>query len=648
MSNVKKLMMSAAGGEGLSVEEVFSTYTYTGTGSSGHVINNGLDLSTEGGLVWTKNRLTDYTDHQLFDSARGIGYKIQTNQTNASALDSSCITSFNTNGFTMGNRSLVNLNGGSYLSWSFRKAPKFFDMVTYSGNGTNGREIAHNLGSVPGCIIVKKTDGSDDWRVYHRGAPDKYASLNSSFQFGTDGGNIFGDPSDGVATAPTSTHFTVSNDSSVNSSSYNYIAYIFAHNDGDGNFGPTGDQDIIKCGSYTGNTSGIDIDIGFEPQWFMCKKTNGNAHWQIFDVQRGFHHGTTYQSKRVSPNTYGPETSQIIAGPMATGINIPDASDTINISNGTYIYIAIRRGPMKTPENATDVFDVQRGASPFTSDFPVDLGIQKNVTSTGNWFWYNRLRGDRRFTMSNSTDQDATSASQQFDKMDEWGGTNWGSQSNGYSFRRAPGFFDSTIIKGNGSTTNTTHYHNLGVVPELIIGKQVTTGNGWWVYHKDVYPNDHRLNNDSYDGVANVWNDSSSYAPTETTFTTRGQGFNEATSNRYLIYLWATLAGISKVGTYTGNGSSSGDAQNIDCGFSSGARFVMIKRINHTYTDWFVADTGRGINAGNDSYMYMNRDNAEYTSVDWIDPYSSGFTVVYTNIYGQNISGDTYMYLAIA
>jgi hypothetical protein len=644
MSGWKKLAAAAAAGEGLSVEEVFSTYVYDGNGTT-QTINNGIDLSGEGGMVWTKNR--DLSVNHNVTYTDNSSDRLFTNLTNAADTGGSS-WSYTSDGYSVtGNNTQYNYSGSSFASWTFRKAPKFFDVVTYTGNGTAGRTVSHNLGSVPGCIIVKRTDTSGDWAVFHRSLNGgsnpavKHLELNGT---GGEGANL-GYWND---TDPTSTVFSVGINSRTNANGGSYVAYIFAHNDGDGDFGPTADQDIIKCGSYTGNSSGIDIDLGFEPQWFMCKQTNGNADWQIFDVQRGFHHGTTYQSRRLSPNNTSIETSQIIAGPMATGINIPDASGTVNITGGTYIYMAIRRGPMKTPENATDVFDVQRGASPFTSDFPVDLGIQKNVTSTGNWFWYNRLRGDRRFTMSNSTDQDATSASQQFDKMDQWGGGNWGSQSNGYSFRRAPGFFDSTIIKGNGSTTNTTHYHNLGVVPELIIGKQVSTGNSWWVYHKDVYPNDHVLNSDGYSGVAYTWNDSPSYVPTETTFTTRGNGFNEAASNRYLIYLWATLAGISKVGTYTGNGSSSGDSQNIDCGFSSGARFVMIKRINHIYSDWYVADTGRGINTGNDSYMYMNRSNAEYTSLDWIDPYSSGFAAVYTNDYGINVSGDTYMYLAIA
>ena len=643
MSGWKKLASAAAGSaEGLSVEELFSAYVYQGN-SSTQTITNGLDLSGEGGMVWAKLR-ESAASHHIYDTERGATKRLLPDSDAAQATDANGITSFNSNGFTAGSSVFVNNSSYTYASWSFRKAPKFFDVVTYTGNGTAGRTVSHNLGSTPGCIMVKRTNGSSSsWIVYHRGlnygTNPATKALNLERSVGEGGNTGYWNN-----TEPTDSVFTVGSNQATNGNNYTYVAYLFAHNDGDGEFGPTGDQDIIKCGYYTGaGSSSPVLNIGFEPQLVIVKAASTTSDWFMFDHIRGF--SSTNDGVLYANETNGEEQRNYIE-PTATGFRV--RSTVVSSSGSNYIYIAIRRGPMKTPENATDVFDVQRGASPFTSDFPVDLGIQKNVTSTGNWYWINRIRGDNKQIQSNRTDQEGAISSQGFDNMDEWGAGNWGSQSAGYSFRRAPGFFDMTIIPGNGSTTNTTHYHNLGVVPELIIGKQVSTGNSWWVYHKDVYPNDHTLNSDGYGGVANVWNDSSSYVPTETTFTTRGQGFNEAASNRYLIYLWATLAGISKVGTYTGNGSSSGDAQNIDCGFSNGARFVMIKRINHIYSDWYVADTGRGINAGNDSYMYMNRDNAEYTSVDWIDPYSSGFTVVYTNIYGQNISGDTYMYLAIA
>ena len=78
-----------------------------------------------------------------------------------------------------------------------------------------------------------------------------------------------------------------------------FVAYLFAHNDGDGEFGPDGDADIIKCGSYTGNGSanGPEIDLGFEPQWVLIKAQQSTGNWFMFDTMRGMPVSTTVSAK---------------------------------------------------------------------------------------------------------------------------------------------------------------------------------------------------------------------------------------------------------------------------------------------------------------------------------------------------------------
>jgi hypothetical protein len=110
-----------------------------------------------------------------------------------------------------------------------------------------------------------------------------------------------------------------------------------------------------------------------------------------------------------------------------------------------------------------------------------------------------------------------------------------------------------------------------------------------------------------------------------------------------IAYLFATLPGISKVGSYTGTGN----AINVDCGFSAGARFILIKRTDST-GDWYVYDSARGIASGNDPYLLLNSSAAEVTNTDYIDPLSSGFTVTSSAPVGMNASGGTYLFLAIA
>jgi hypothetical protein len=244
MATKKKMLQAAAGnagGAGLDVDEVFSTYLYDGNGST-QTITNGIDLAGEGGLVWIKQR-DGSAIHGLVDTERGRTVYLDTNSvranrtTNGPTYD---LTSFNSDGFSLGqNWELYgNNNGNTYASWTFRKAPKFFDVVTYTGNGVAGRTVGHSLNSAVGCIIVKATNNSRSWAVYHRGAdstaPEDYGLYLNETTDRSDDAQLWND------TAPTSTEFTVGTDGDTNVSGRTYVAYLFAHNDGDGEFGPNG------------------------------------------------------------------------------------------------------------------------------------------------------------------------------------------------------------------------------------------------------------------------------------------------------------------------------------------------------------------------------------------------------------------------
>ena len=177
MSTKKKLLEAAAGnagGEVTYVDDVFSTFLYTGNNSSQN-INNGLDLSGEGGLVWQKGR--SYSSgswaipNMLFDTERGARKLIRSESTDAESTPVYGVSSFNSNGFGLNDsydRSNSSVVDGGYCSWSFRKAPGFFDIVTYTGNGTAGRTVSHNLGSVPGVILIKNLSTARSWAMYHR------------------------------------------------------------------------------------------------------------------------------------------------------------------------------------------------------------------------------------------------------------------------------------------------------------------------------------------------------------------------------------------------------------------------------------------------------------------------------------------------
>ena len=128
-----------------------------------------------------------------------------------------------------------------------------------------------------------------------------------------------------------------------------------------------------------------------------------------------------------------------------------------------------------------------------------------------------------------------------------------------------------------------------------------------------------------------------------TIFSVGSNASTNGSGSTYVAYLFATCPGVSKVGSYTGNGSS----QTIDCGFAAGARFVLIKRTDST-GDWYVWDTARGIVSGNDPHLSLNTIAAEVTTNDTIDPASSGFIVNQVAATNVNVSSATYIYLAIA
>ena len=190
--------------------------------------------------------------------------------------------------------------------------------------------------------------------------------------------------------------------------------------------------------------------------------------------------------------------------------------------------------------------------------------------------------------------------------------------------------------------------HNLGVAPELIIVKARNVGTatfGDWVVQSSyltdgfAFPAGHvirlnKTNASAQDGY--IYNVSSS------SFTVGGS-VTSGSGTTYVAYLFASCPGVSKVGSYTGNGSS----QNIDCGFTNGARFVLIKRTDAT-GDWYVWDTARGIVSGNDPHLSLNTAVAEVTTNDTIDPLSSGFTVNQVAATNVNVNAATYIYLAIA
>jgi hypothetical protein len=633
------------------IEDVFSTWLYDGTGSAQSIVN-GINESGKGALTWIKGRNLSW-NHTLYDTVNGVSIgPLNTADTGApNPANNQRITAFNSNGFTLGTNGNVNGSGYTYASWTFRKQPKFFDVVTWSGNGASNRQISHSLGSVPGCIIIKKTNGATEWVISHRSlATSAYLKFTSAAVAGPDT-NI-------IAGAATSTYFLVGNDDYVNASGGTYVAYVFANDAG--GFGLTETDNVISCGSYTGNASsdGPVVTLGYEPQFLMIKRvTTAGSDWIMVDNMRGM--PVSGSDAYLSPTVATAETTSTLVAPNATGFQIKIAGSNINATSNDYIYIAIRRGPMKVPTDATKVFDpvayTGTGTNDriITSSITPDTVIPAQRNDTASKYWYDRLRGNGTYLITTGTNAEGTDGAvygPQFNKVQT--GYQQGTSDSGflnsstipttyinYLLKRAPSFFDEVCWTGagGGGTLN----HNLTVVPELIIWKARSYAGASWYVYSNLLTNPLKsyviLNASGAQSTAgtDVWTTPTTTQFGYTSYNDYGAGVT------YVAYLFATCAGVSKVGSYTGTGAT----QTIDCGFTGGARWVMIKRTNST-GDWYVWDTARGMVSGTDPSLLLNSTAAE-VNANSVYTATTGFQIVSTAA-GINASGSTYIFLAIA
>jgi hypothetical protein len=650
MSLLKVAGTTAASGQ-LYVDSVFSTYLYTGNGST-QTITNGIDLAGKGGMVWGKVR--DQVDnHVLMDSARGFNKNLASNLTNPQTTSTPAGISANSNGFSLTTSNGLNESGWNYVSWTFREAPKFFDVVTYTGTGS-ARTIAHNLGSVPGMVIVKRTDTSSDWQVYSNGLTSAAYSIQLNLiaaQSST--------PTVWNSTAPTSSVFSVGTSADVNASGGTYVAYLYAHD--------TSSTGIIQCGSYTGSGGVDSINLGWEAQYVMLKPTNTTGGWIIIDTARGM---SMTSEKDLYANTSGAEsdpggTPSSYVRPTATGFSVqPGYWGT----GATVAYMAIRM-PNKPPTTGTQVYNAiartgtgAAGVKVTGAGFTPDMSmISLRAGSTGeHGFIGDRLRGTNvenylhtsasspevgdvpGFIALLSLDMDGQSLA----NTNAYGTREYYNAASytyiDWFFKRAPGFFDVVCFNSINST-NQRVSHNLGVAPEMCITHARSEAGQWRVYHNFTGLSYYTQlqSTSASNNFTNIWGATN---PTST-----DMGFNSANifgspnTATAVAYLFATLAGISKVGSYTGNGTG----QTIACGFSGGARFVLIRRTDASGS-WYTFDSARGLTSGSSPYLLLNSTAAEVTGNNGVYASSGGFTLDTTASTTTNINGASYIFLSVS
>jgi len=333
--------------------DYFNTKVYTGTGSS--LALTGVGFQPD--WTWIKRRNgTAY--HWLIDAVRGSTKAIYSNGTEAEQTQSQGITSFDSDGFTLGTNSDVNGSSDTYASWNWLGAngtasntdgsitstvsantTSGFSIVSYTGTGANAT-VGHGLGVAPKMIIVKDRSAAKNWTVYHIGVgndKDILLDVTNTENTSTAWNN----------TTPTSSVFSIGTLGNVNTSSNNYIAYCFADVQG-----------YSKFGSYTGNgnADGTFVYTGFKPAWILIKHsgggTAGGESWNLQDVKR-----STYNPSIISlfPNTTDADnsTTNNSLDILSNGFKVRTVDNRLNNSGATYIYMAFAEEPLVGDNPAT-------------------------------------------------------------------------------------------------------------------------------------------------------------------------------------------------------------------------------------------------------------------------------------------------------
>ena len=654
------LLGVGAGDDPIYLDKVFKQQQYIGTGNQ-ITVNNGIDIATDGALVWIKRR--DSYGHFWFDTERGTTKALSPNLTNATINEPNGVNNFNSTGFKIGTNGssdgAFNATDQKYQSFTFKKQVGFFDIVKYSGNNETAFNVSHNLGVKPGAILLKDYSFANKWYWWSKGM-----DTNMNLKFNTNG-EISTDSSYDLGADLTSTTFRVPTGSEVNYSSSNYIAYLWA--DGDEAaaqiFGETGDKPLTKMGSYTGTGGHLDVDIGFEPQWILIKRFDANEteHWFIFDTFRGWGNSRPQatQIQKIQAQGEFTESSSFSFTPTPTGFRWESGRSDYNGNGGKYLYMAIRRPDnyVAEPETtATNLYHAVVGqttsAKPdFLTPFAVDFTLMRQLGQTDDWNLSGRLLTDAKLH-TNNTNAQSLHSDFAFDFENGWGDASWTTDRQSWNFKRGQGL-DVVVYKGTG-VAGLQIPHNLNGVPEMIWTKNRDIGNQyarWAVGHKGLdggnYPWTHymQLNtNEAQGDWDGNWNDT---APTATHFTVgQGSSSSNGTNQEMVGILFKSVDGISKVGSYTGNGSSTGPI--ITLGFEP--RFLILKNADSNGNGWAVFDTLRGLGTSAQGRIWLDWDeqeNAGGSDANYVTTTSTSFQPVQNNT-EINENGSTIIYYAHA
>ena len=336
--------------------DYFNTKLYTGTGSQLAVSSVGFQPD----LVWTKNRVVNYSNW-LFDVVRGVNKGLRTDNTGGESDNATRQVSFDSDGFTLGANADVNVNTNTYASWNWKAGTSVsgnttgsgtaktytgsvnttsgFSIIKYTGNGTAGHTIPHNLGVAPTFRITKRLNSVSDWPIYNEVLGNTKEIKFTTTASGTTT-NYWN------STSPNATNFTLGTNGISNENGSEFISY---------NFTPI--QGYSKFGSYigNGNADGTFVYTGFKPAFVIVKATSTTSDWNIMDNKRAVSFNPNTKELYANSNSVEATGGQTIRDYLSNGFKLRGTSGGTNGSGVSYIYMAFGQsivGSNNVPNNA--------------------------------------------------------------------------------------------------------------------------------------------------------------------------------------------------------------------------------------------------------------------------------------------------------
>ena len=327
----------------------FQTALYTGNGSTQSITNDGnSDLQPD--LIWIKER-NNAVDHQLQDSTRGVTKTLQSNQSYGESDLSNIVTSFNSDGFSLGNNPTWNGSSDTYVAWQWKanggttssntdgsitstvqaNTTAGFSIVTFTGTGNDGDSYGHGLTSAPELVFPKRRDATANWQGYaFDGGNSQYFYLNLPNAFVSTSGN---------SAASSSSVITTDGSGDSNPNGGTVVSYCFHSVKG-----------YSKIGRYTGNgnADGAFVYTGFKPAWIMIKQTDGTGSWAIHDTKRGTINPI---DEDLFANLNSAESDNDIEKDiLSNGFKLRASHSAVNGNGNSYIYMAFAEHPFVSSE----------------------------------------------------------------------------------------------------------------------------------------------------------------------------------------------------------------------------------------------------------------------------------------------------------